>query len=154
MMRSLRARAITQIDRQTDRQTDSPRMRPWGSRHTEMMRSLRARAVKQTDRLTSDETMGQQTHTDDEVTQSQGYETDRQTDRRTLTSDETMGQQTDTDDEATQSQGYHTDRQTNRQTDSPLMRPWGSRQTQMMRSLRARAITQTYRQTDSPLMRP
>ena len=87
MMRSLRARAM----RQTDRQTDSPRMRTWGSRQTQMMRSLRYRAVKQadrqadrqTDRLTSDETMRQQTDTDDEVTQIQGCETDRQTDKQT-----------------------------------------------------------------------
>ena len=52
-----------------------------------MMRSLRARAItqtdRQTDRLTSDKTMGQQTDTDDEVTQIQGCETDRQTDRHT-----------------------------------------------------------------------
>ena len=56
--------------------------------------------------------MRQQTHTNDEVTQSQSYHTDKQTDRRTLTSDEAMGQQTDTDDEISQSQSYHTDRQT------------------------------------------
>ena len=47
--------------------------------------------------------MGQQTDTDDEVTQSQGYHTDIQTDR--LTSDEAMRQQTHADDEITQSQG-------------------------------------------------